>query len=273
MYDPALGRWHSTDPQAERYSSMSPYNYVANNPMLLIDPNGEEIWIYYNDKDGNQQKVQYTAGMEYDGKNTFVSNTVSYLNAMNEVEAGAEVLSTLIGSENTFDFTNTPSAGGDKTLQLDYKSNEKYKDGGAQIHAAALMNPDVDDVQRVEGAAHELFHGYQREMGENPATINGEVGAYLYGRGVASSSKYGSPLMSGFGNQSASGQTYNMAMINMLYGWDNNYTQNYQTATTNFKAGASANVINPNTGKPLYDRHKVDPNYKPLILKFLPLVK
>lgn len=44
------------DPQAERFSSLSPYTYVDNNPMLLIDPNGEEIsfsYEYEKDKDGN----------------------------------------------------------------------------------------------------------------------------------------------------------------------------------------------------------------------------
>ncbi len=274
FYDPALGRFTTQDPLAEKYFDYSPYQYAANNPINNIDVNGDSIFIYYNDANGDKQRQLYTQGMEYKGDNEFVTNTVNYLNAMNEVDAGSQVLSTLTGSKNSFDFTNTPSSGGNMTLQLDYKTDAKYKNGGAQIHAAALMNPKVDDVQRVEGTAHELFHGYQREMGSNPATVNGEVGAYLYGRGVASNSKYASPLISGFGTQSPSGQAYNMSMINMLYGWDNDYNKNYKAAVANFKTGSSANsAINPNTGKPLYDRHKVDPNYNPLILKFLPLIK
>ena len=40
FYDPAIGRWHATDPLAEMNTSWSPYVYVRNNPVGLIDPDG-----------------------------------------------------------------------------------------------------------------------------------------------------------------------------------------------------------------------------------------
>ena len=40
MYDAALGRWHAVDPMSEKYYGVSPYLYCANNPILLVDPNG-----------------------------------------------------------------------------------------------------------------------------------------------------------------------------------------------------------------------------------------
>jgi len=54
FYDAQVGRWYSIDPHGESYYSWTPYNYVANNPMLLIDPDGKD-WVITQstDKDGN----------------------------------------------------------------------------------------------------------------------------------------------------------------------------------------------------------------------------
>ena len=43
-YSSDLSIWLSVDPQASKYPSLSPYVYCANNPVKLVDPNGEEVW-------------------------------------------------------------------------------------------------------------------------------------------------------------------------------------------------------------------------------------
>ena len=40
MYDPALGRFLSVDPMAERYSRVIPYGYCGGNPIRLVDQSG-----------------------------------------------------------------------------------------------------------------------------------------------------------------------------------------------------------------------------------------
>ncbi len=42
-YNSELSMWLSTDPMSNKYPSLSPYNYCADNPVKFIDPNGEEI--------------------------------------------------------------------------------------------------------------------------------------------------------------------------------------------------------------------------------------
>lgn len=43
MYDPGVGRWLACDPLAAKYTDLSPYQFVANMPIIAIDPDGERI--------------------------------------------------------------------------------------------------------------------------------------------------------------------------------------------------------------------------------------
>ena len=42
-YSSDLSVWLSVDPMAAKYPSLSPYTYCADNPVKLVDPNGEEV--------------------------------------------------------------------------------------------------------------------------------------------------------------------------------------------------------------------------------------
>ncbi|SUB77359.1 RHS repeat-associated core domain [Porphyromonas macacae] len=56
-YDPALGRWTTVDPSAEKYYAISPYAYCANNPVNMIDSDGRDsyllVWFSKNNETGH----------------------------------------------------------------------------------------------------------------------------------------------------------------------------------------------------------------------------
>ena len=58
-YSSDLSIWLSVDPMSDKYPSLSPYVYCADNPVKLVDPNGEEIvleTIYKKDANGKDTK-------------------------------------------------------------------------------------------------------------------------------------------------------------------------------------------------------------------------
>ncbi len=125
FYDPAIGRFMTQDRFAEKYLSMTPYQYGANNPIRYIDINGDSLWISYQgnnilyengnlynadgssyigagvkkDKDGNvKTKKDGSVKLKYG----FLSKTVSALNTIGGTESGGEWLDEMQSSENHF---------------------------------------------------------------------------------------------------------------------------------------------------------------------------
>jgi len=56
-YDSELSGWLSIDPMSDKYPSLSPYCYSADNPVVLVDPNGMWIDDYYFNTETKQISV------------------------------------------------------------------------------------------------------------------------------------------------------------------------------------------------------------------------
>ena len=88
-YDSDISQWLSIDPMADKYPSLSPYNYCADNPVNIIDPDGREIdWvedknekIYWDNKAINQATTK--PGEKYRGKQGYELTDNGLLNCYN----------------------------------------------------------------------------------------------------------------------------------------------------------------------------------------------
>jgi hypothetical protein len=198
------------------------------------------------------------------GEDKFVGAVVGSLNKMNTTKAGRRLLSELRSSKNYFDFTNSfakDSNGKDIKKALIFSG---YKNGGGEIKAGAFLNVYMQKSQRIESAAHELFHGYQAEKGERVTTINREIGAYLFGRAILMNLGY---PVAAFGNFTKAGKKYDESMNKLLRAKTLD-PDLYNAALQNFKEGSFDNASG------LYKNFKIFPNENnPAIKSFFPLIK
>lgn len=136
--------WLSVDPLAEKYPSISPYAYCANNPILYIDPDGREIVLPGSKKaqDAYVKMLHASTGNNY----AIVDNKL-----------------TLVGADANFKGTksqtliNTIQSGIDaKDVYTMNLVGDKKDDKGVFIDSYSEMKIDVSDLKTLGDASTAL---------------------------------------------------------------------------------------------------------------------
>jgi len=140
-YEPRLSLWMSTDPMQEKYTQFSTYCYTFNNPINLVDPNGEEpteeeaarmsAYVY------GDIAVKLTGNWKVSNKNIRSFNPVDEKN-------GSGFKSMLF--ERTVDGKTEYAyalAGTDKSSKSDWKNNGLQLIGQSEQYKMALDNADA----------------------------------------------------------------------------------------------------------------------------------
>ena len=162
-YSSDLSIWLSVDPQASKYPSLSPYVYCADNPIKLVDPNGETIVIQ-----GEDGEHTFTPGQQCNSTDKNVQAAWNNLNKIYDTEAGNTVINEMTEEGSpVFTFTNE-SLNNDGTGRFQKDGNK----GGIMYMGGKLNEGDY--------LAHELFHGYQELKGQGGASIHNEVEANIF---------------------------------------------------------------------------------------------
>ncbi|MDR0863365.1 MAG: hypothetical protein LBO74_00340, partial [Candidatus Symbiothrix sp.] len=163
-YDPAVGRFMTIDPLAEKYYSVSPYAYCGNNPINAVDFNGDSITIVHNIGFwglGGKETLTYengnlfnSDGSAYTGKvKSYLKSAVGALGSLNTTTEGAALVSELQNSTNMFTIKNGNS---------EFKSNSSVKAYANQLQtdpsqAATLQTLQNAGVNIAGGSGGTIF--------------------------------------------------------------------------------------------------------------------
>jgi RHS repeat-associated protein len=144
IYDSRIGRWLSLDPLAAKYPDLSPYAFVANNPIRLIDPDGRDI------KDALLKGTPYET----------VFKKVTDLDVMKEYFAPFQK-STKVNY--TLEYNPTPQYPRSAGQTYDAKrgsSKTNYNSivGGTGISVGGGYKYTLSEIGRATTVIHETFH-------------------------------------------------------------------------------------------------------------------
>jgi len=198
-YDAAIGRWWTVDRFAEKYASLTPYHYAANNPIYYIDFNGDSLWITHNAGLlglGGKQTLLYENGnlynkdgSAYTGKvKGFLSKSVNALNTISGTQEGGSMVGELQSSANNFTLVKGDSKFTTSNATKAY-ANQIQTDPAQAGTFQALQNAGVNlaggsggtiswnpsgatlptlngsGVNGTTDLAHEMFHGLDANRG------------------------------------------------------------------------------------------------------------
>ena len=159
--------WLSVDPMSDKYPNISPYAYCAWNPMKLVDPDGEEIWI--KGSDGNEYqymdgKLYNYDGSSYVGNDEFASQVLNDLNTLKDNGMNDQI-SSLEQSGNKHCIKM--SADGDNGTTPVSDANASNGIGCKTIIGYNPNRLKEDGWKRpaVVGLAHEMQHAFDMDRG------------------------------------------------------------------------------------------------------------
>jgi RHS repeat-associated protein len=183
MYDNQIGRFFTQDRFAEKYYALSPYQYAANDPVSLIDKNGDSIWVYLGDKPKflyKDNKLYTTGGKVFKGKDKFLSQTLNALNKIGSGDFGSEWVGEMQKSTDNYNIKQ----GTEKEHENKREGNTAYVNYDASVPLATTSENEIGNAPNYVRLGHELGHVYSQVKGFADNTIwnsnTMQIGAELF---------------------------------------------------------------------------------------------
>ena len=161
-YDAALGRFTTNDRFAEKYYSMSPYQYGANNPVNNIDVNGDTIVVNPN-PNGLIETVRIFFGFDTKYQKDVKADLQQLKKDDKEI---GEMIIELEKSKNVHSITRT-KRGKSNSSGFDREKAKKDIPQGSIINYDPDVKTDINGNHRTPriGLSHELQHSSDVDKG------------------------------------------------------------------------------------------------------------
>ena len=161
-YDTALGRFTTNDRFAEKYYSMSPYQYGANNPVNNIDVNGDTIVVNPN-PNGLIDNVRIFFGFDTKYQKDVKADLQQLKKDDKEI---GEMIIELEKSKNVHSITRT-KRGKSNSSGFDREKAKKDIPQGSIINYDPDVKTDINGNHRTPriGLSHELQHSSDVDKG------------------------------------------------------------------------------------------------------------
>jgi len=165
-YDPALGRMTGVDIMANKYSSISPYNYAFNDPIGLNDPSGADPfggganpggWSFENgDWYDNRPPMEFVDNRGSNGNNVAFFGSLYLGSGGNWADGMGNLDWTLAGGSNTF------------------RAERAYARGNGGTYNDASGTYSNSEGNRIDASS-----GYIRFWNSNGGDTNVDLGRWL----------------------------------------------------------------------------------------------
>ena len=172
-YDAALGRFTTTDRFAEKYYSMSSYQYGGNNPVGNIDVNGDSIVISPN-PNGLIDHIKSRFGYDTKFQKTVKADLAQL---KKDDKTVAQIILKLEDSENIHQITMVEDRRKGNLTEVDKEKAAKGISQGTTVRYDPYTQIEPSGEKRTPrvGLSHELQHSYDADQGTmtREITVNG----------------------------------------------------------------------------------------------------
>ena len=151
MYNPRIGRWLNLDPLQKTYPSLSPYNFVANNPIIFKDEDGKVI---VDPKTGEKVvKVDGTWKTASGGKvsKMFIKNSQPVLEKLTATKTGEKIYEQLqsISTLVTIDLSNESNLNAlkEKGSNSEWHAGLGEKKNADGLYETVTITPSLEKIE------------------------------------------------------------------------------------------------------------------------------